>query len=140
MYCTAYEMLGGEQCDVQAPISSIELINGLRRGLTVGMLEKAAQLLGMEQAQLAELIGLNPHYIRRNDYRLPAKQSEHTLMIIDILVQGERYFGERERVLKWLNESNRALGSTSPASLLDTVTGINTVSETLTRLAHGMAA
>lgn len=144
MYSTAYEMLGGEKRHYQPSPSSIDVINVLRCGLTVDMLEKASQLLGMDQIQFAELIGLNTHSFRRNrhseDYRLPAKQSEHTLMIIDVLVQAERYFGERELVQKWLNEPNTTFGTASPISLLDTVTGIKTVSETLIRMAHGMTA
>ena len=144
MYCTAYEMLGGEKRHYQSSPSSIDVINVLRRGLTVDMLEKASQLLGMDQVIFAELIGLNTHSFRRKrhseDYRIPAKQSEHTLMIVNVLVQAERYFGERERALKWLNEPNTTFINASPTSLLNTITGIKTVSETLTRMAHGMTA
>ena len=49
-------------------------------------------------------------------------------------------FENRAKALEWLKSPNRALGSASPLSLLDTDLGAEAVLDTLGRIEHGVFA
>lgn len=141
MYSAAYKMLGGKSRDMASLTSSLNVI---RQGLPIAMIETATDLLEMKKAEFSPLIGLNIRSMQRKkktaEQRLSPQQSEHTLMIIELLAQGESYFGDRQICLKWLNQPNVAFGEVAPVDLFDTVAGIEAVSDTLNRLAHGFTA
>ncbi len=140
MYEHAYQMLGGNKAEMATVASSLALI---RQGLPVSTLENGTELLGVTKTVYAHLIGVNLRSVQRKhqtDGKLSPASSEHALMLAEMVRQADEYFSEREATLRWLNRSSVALGSASPLSICDTVTGISLVIEEINRLKHGFTA
>lgn len=68
---------------------------------------------------------------------LNAAMSEKVLSIFALYKKGISIFGSVEEFNKWMEAPAYGLGGQRPNNLLDTMTGINLISEELTRIEYG---
>jgi putative toxin-antitoxin system antitoxin component (TIGR02293 family) len=72
-----------------------------------------------------------------NNTVLDATTSEKLLKLFALYDKGQLIFGSAEELNKWLNEPVIGLGGGVPATLLDTITGIELVTQELIRIEYG---
>ncbi len=68
---------------------------------------------------------------------LNAAMSEKVLSIFALYKKGISIFGSVDNFNKWMETSAYGLGGQRPNDLLDTMTGVNLISEELTRIEYG---
>jgi len=74
---------------------------------------------------------------KKNQTVLDPTVSEKLLKIFSLYDKGILVFGNIEEFNKWLVEPSFGLGNAVPRDLLDTVTGIELISDELTRIEYG---
>lgn len=72
-----------------------------------------------------------------NNSSLDAVTSEKLLKLFKLYGKGVTIFGSAEEFNKWMAEPAFGLGNQLPQNLLDTITGVELVSEELTRIEYG---
>jgi len=143
MYTEALELvsppLSGLTTRARSPLEVIELI---REGIGYDAVDKATQELHITKQELASLIGYSQRSLQRKKAgdRLSPAHTEHLLAIVEVMAEATRYFGDREKALIWLKTPSLAFGGKPPYSLLDTMSGVEFVSDRLNRLKYGMTA
>ena len=111
------------------PYESIEIISN-KANLPV---KHFLQLLGMPQTT----------YNKRKKAQelLSSRDSEIILVLAELLDYGLSVFNsEEDKFYRWLKKPNISLGGMSPESLFDSLTGIQEVKNSLTRLEFGNMA
>jgi putative toxin-antitoxin system antitoxin component (TIGR02293 family) len=74
---------------------------------------------------------------KKNQTALDPVVSEKLLKIFSLYDKGNKIFGNVEEFNQWLATPSFGLGKFVPRDLLDTITGIELVSEELTRIEYG---
>lgn len=134
------DILGGKKIFHREPRSQFDFIEISNDGVPKPSLTNLANYLQVSLSQIIHLLPVSERTIQRknNKYRFDKPVSEKILHIAEVAVKGTEVFEDREKFLKWLNQSNAALGNKSPMSLLDSSYGTNMVLEELGRLEHGV--
>jgi putative toxin-antitoxin system antitoxin component (TIGR02293 family) len=141
MPTTAYQRLGGEAGREDTTV--YQALEVIRDGLPVIFFERGAELLGVSRQDYASLIGLSLSQIQRakkRNIRLSSTASERILMISNLVILSDNYFGDPEKRDRWLHRPNLNLGNSTPLSVCDTTMGIRLVSDIITRMTHGFSA
>lgn len=111
------------------PYESIEVIS-TKANLPV---KHFLQLLGMPQTTYNKR--------RKAQELLSSRDSEIVLVLAELLDYGLSVFNnEEDKFYRWLKKPNISLGGISPESLFDSLTGIQEVKNSLTRLEFGNMA
>ncbi len=111
------------------PYESIEVISK-KADLPV---KKVLQLLGVPQTTYNKK--------KRDNDILSGRDSELILVLTEVLAFGLEVFNhENEKFQRWLKKPNVSLGNATPASLFDSLTGIQEVRNSLNRLEYGNMA
>jgi putative toxin-antitoxin system antitoxin component (TIGR02293 family) len=89
---------------------------------------------------ISDWLGINVKTLR--EYRKPgiqlkAQLQEHLLLLVSTLKQGRSVLGSVHALDRWLSTPNFFLDGRSPASFLNTISGIRLVSDRLAALEHG---
>ena len=89
---------------------------------------------------ISDWLGINVKTLR--EYRKPgiqlkAQLQEHLILLISTLKQGRSVMGSVQALDRWLSAPNFFLDGRSPASFLNTISGIRLVSDRLAALEHG---
>lgn len=89
---------------------------------------------------ISDWLGINVKTLR--EYRKPgiqlkAQLQEHLVLLISTLKQGRSVMGSVQALDRWLSAPNFFLDGRSPASFLNTISGIRLVSDRLAALEHG---
>lgn len=74
---------------------------------------------------------------KKNKTTLDPVLSEKLLKFFALYSKGQNVFGSVDDFNKWLNEPAFGLGNMVPKDLLETITGIELVSQELTRIEYG---
>ena len=119
-----------------------EWIDLVRRGLPAAAVDSIAKAVGLSQAELCQLLATSERTLirRKKDGRLSTDESAKVLRVARVVHRASAIFESRAKALDWLKSTNRALGSASPLSLLDTDLGAESVLDTLGRIEHGIFA
>jgi putative toxin-antitoxin system antitoxin component (TIGR02293 family) len=133
-------ILGGERVLGRTPRSRSELIPVLRRGLRYRALDTIMQGLDLTQQQIVESLALSKRTLarRKQNGRLSAEESDRLYRLARVAARAEEVFGATDTVKRWLVRPNRALGGSTPLSLLDTYEGTTEVEAILGRIEHGV--
>ncbi len=138
MYSVAYKTLGGDAKRMSTTESALRVI---REGLPMTMFDTATETVGSQKAIFAALIGASLRSLqRKKEGHLTPQQSEHTLAIINVYTSATEYFGNKEQAKKWMNTPQIIFGDKSGFEYLDTMTGIEYVSDVINRMKYGMTA
>lgn len=111
------------------PYEAIEIISS-KANLPV---KRLLQLLDMPQTTYNKR--------RKAQELLSSRDSEIVLVLVELLDYGLAVFnGEGDKFYRWLKKPNISLGGIPPESLFDSLTGIQEVKNSLTRLEFGNLA
>jgi putative toxin-antitoxin system antitoxin component (TIGR02293 family) len=129
-------ILGGKQ----AVRSRIEMIELSDKGVTKDALLRLASYLNLSLSEIATLLPITERTIQRYSpkQRFNRVVSEQVLQIAEVAARGAEVFGDREKLLSWINTPSTALGNRTPASLLSSRFGTEMVLDELGRVEHGI--
>jgi len=129
-------ILGGKQ-GIRTRIDMIELSD---KGVTKDALLRLATYLDLSLSQMAKLLPITERTIQRysRKQRFNRVVSEQVLQIAEVAARGAEVFGDREKLLSWMNTPSTALGNRAPASLLGSRFGTEMVLDELGRVEHGI--
>lgn len=131
------------QLSIFSRLSSIELIQHSRSGISYEVFEQLTGLLSFTSNEWASVLQLSERTLQRHqkDHKpFAAPQSERILEISLLLHSGIQVFGDPQRFIQWLNLPCWALGNRKPKELLDTRFGIGLIQDELGRIEHGILA
>ena len=118
-----------------------ELVDVLRAGASPRVFFNLAVELSTSQKDLSKLIGLSPAAFtrRRRSKRLSPEESSRAYRVAWAYQRALQLFeGDREAAVRWLKESAKALGGSSPLEYLDTEAGADAVRDLIGRLEYGV--
>lgn len=128
----------------------IELIDMVRAGLPVEILDRLAETLDSSKSTLVRLLDLSrPSSRGKPSARFSAAESERILSVIDLIDQVDRMvrtsgdpegFDAGAWLGQWLSTPNPALAGASPAEYLDTSYGRKMVKNLLAAMQSGAFA
>lgn len=135
------EFLG--HSNVGSPRDDQDLIKQIRRGFSIGAIEKVRRSSGMQGDQIRMAIGVSPRTFARlkvakEKQRLKQDVSERLFRFSSIVVHSADTFGSVENACEWVLRENRALGGQRPIDMIDTAIGFHQVMDVLGRLEHGV--
>jgi putative toxin-antitoxin system antitoxin component (TIGR02293 family) len=136
------KVLGGQRVLGKRIKTRLDLIELSSSGVTKDALAHLANTMCFSMRQMAELLPVAERTIQRYS---PEKHftpyvSEHILQIAEVVARGSEVFEDMDNFLSWMNHPAKALGDTTPASLLKTRFGVEMVLDELARIEHGVFA
>ncbi|MGH8287622.1 MAG: type II RES/Xre toxin-antitoxin system antitoxin [Steroidobacteraceae bacterium] len=123
-----------------APYDSAFSPEQVRRGLPIRTLDQLADLLRVERAKLAGVLGVSLRTLQRKmgeNQRLGPGASDRLARVRRILDLATDVLGEQEKGARWLTSPSRALGGEVPLLMLDTDTGTQRVQQELHQIEFG---
>ena len=122
-------------------LGSYELIRAVEEGLPLESLE-TLKAWGLTFIEIGELV-IPPRTLKHRRVRgerLTTEESERYFQVVRALELGEKFFGRREKLLRWLRGPDARIPGRTSMSLLSTEAGAQTVIEELWALAEGFAS
>jgi putative toxin-antitoxin system antitoxin component (TIGR02293 family) len=118
----------------------MDMIELSDKGVTKDALLRLATYLNLSLSQIATLLPITERTIQRysRKQRFNRVVSEQVLQIAEVAARGAEVFGDREKLLSWMNTPSTALGNRAPASLLGSRFGTEMVLDELGRVEHGI--
>jgi putative toxin-antitoxin system antitoxin component (TIGR02293 family) len=133
--------LGGStlvECHIH---SDFDIIKASMAGINKVSVDELARYIGVSKKSMAEdILNVSIKTLERKDLndKLDTRISSHALEVARVMQHAFEVFEEEEKAKRWLNQENRALKGAKPVQLLNTLTGINLVNDTLTRIEEGV--
>ena len=122
----------------------IERVAIIRKGLPYESIEVIGQKANLSVKQVLHYLGVAQttyNKKKRENEFLNGRDSEVVLVLSEVLDFGLEVFNnEIEKFQRWLKKPNLSLGSVTPESLFDSITGIQEVRNALNRLEYGNMA
>jgi putative toxin-antitoxin system antitoxin component (TIGR02293 family) len=133
-------LLGGVSVVKRKSNTTRDWIEIVRQGLPALAIEALARTVQLTQAELGETLAIPERTLlrRKQEGMLNTEESAKLVRVARIMHRAIEVFEDRATALDWLKEPNRALGSVSPLSLLDTDLGAEAVRDTMGRIEHGV--
>ena len=134
------EILGGKRTLGKRVRNEQDLINIVRSGLPHAALESVLDLLGLPADAVSGPLSLPKRTLarRKKQERLTAGESDRLLRLARVAAAAVGVFGDPHKASAWLQKPNRALGSATPLSRMDTDVGVRQVERVLGRIEHGV--
>lgn len=113
----------------------------IRKGLQFQSLNSFLAKTGITRSELAYILQVSVRTLQRHEQnrRLSPAISEKLIQLTDLFNLAKDALGQDAlNITQWLRQPNRALGSETPLSLLDTQIGYLQVQNVLGRMAHGV--
>ena len=124
--------------------TKMERIRIIRNGLPYESIEVISRRTNLPIKQVLHLLGVAQttyNKKKRDNDLLSGRDSELVLVLTELLDYGLEVFNnEKDKFQRWLKKPNISLGSASPESLFDSLTGIQEVKNSLNRLEYGNMA
>ena len=112
----------------------------VRKGLPVRALDHLAELLRVDRAHLAQVLGVSLRTLQRKageKQRLGPGASDRLARVRRILDLATDVLGEQTKGARWLTSKSRALGGEVPLHMLDTDGGTQQVQQELHQIEFG---
>ena len=134
------KVLGGEKTLGKRVSSQQDLITAVRRGLRTATIQAVIEELDAPPAKVLPALKIARRTMERRKAsgRLLPQESERVYRLAKVLAFAESVLGSKEKARHWLSAPNRALGSVSPLSLVETEAGVDEVTNVLGRIEHGV--
>ena len=123
------------------PRGQSSLIDQIKRGFPVSVIDKIVAELGISQGELLDIISLPSATLtrRRNEKRLNAKESDRIYRVARVYRAVLQLFeGDKAAAQCWLNEPAKALAGETPLHHLNTEAGADEVQDLIGRIEHGV--
>lgn len=123
-------------------ISEKDFLIGARQGIQKSMLLSIARESGLTLKELSSYLRISTRSIQEKEptQLIAPGPSERALYIAKLFKQGTVLFGSQEKFHNWLNAKNAVMGGETPASYLDTFSGIQLVLDELNAIEYGFSA
>jgi putative toxin-antitoxin system antitoxin component (TIGR02293 family) len=120
--------------------SDLDLVEAIRRGLPMRVVDAALASGLIDQTELFELVVPRRTLTHRREKRqgLTPDQSDRLLRVVRVVLRAEEALADREKAHRWLRKPNRALAGHRPIDLLASDVGARMVERVLGRLEHGV--
>lgn len=121
-------------------LTGMEKIRKVRQGMTRQDLEQVKDSFGLDYETLAKILSVAKATLfnKKGTATFSASLSEKIFAMADLYSYGLSVFGEKDKLNRWMEKENRALGYVRPLELLDTLIGIDEVKNILGRIEHGV--
>lgn len=124
------------------PADVADAINAMRSGAVGGaIIPRVADQVGVTQERLLKDLGLPRSTMKARIARnasLSATEQDRIYRVEKVLARACAVFEDSNAARAWIVRQNRALGTVSPLSLLDTEAGYELVLDTLGRIEYGV--
>jgi putative toxin-antitoxin system antitoxin component (TIGR02293 family) len=124
--------------------SRLERVGVIRAGIPYASIDVISKRINVPIKDVLHIFGLPQttyNKKRREKSLLNGRDSEIILLLTELLDFGIEVFNnEEEKFQRWMKKQNISLGGNSPASLLDSTTGIQEVKNCLNRIEYGNLA
>lgn len=119
-----------------------EWIDAIRRGLPAQALDALTAALGLSQSEFAQALAFPERTLarRKKEGTLTPDESAKLVRVARAFETACEVFETPAAARDWLKSPNPEFADASPLSLLDTDIGMEAVTETLGRIAHGVFA
>lgn len=117
-----------------------EADTAIRGGYPVAIAEQLQQVLGLTDAEMAQVLGRSRRTYtryRNNQAQLGLPESERVFRYVRLLRRATTIFGSEEKAAWWMKEPNPALDGRSPFDVALTAPGAVLVDDLLASLEHG---
>ena len=112
----------------------------IRDGYPVSVAEELQDVLGLSDAEMAEVLGRSRRTFARyrsEKKRLGLPESERLFRYLRLLDKGAAVFGAEEKAAWWMKAENPALGGRTPVEVALTAPGAALVEELIGGIEHG---
>ena len=135
-------LLGGRGVVRAKPMTRVDLITVIRRGLPATVIEVLTRTVKVSHAELARALGIPERTLarRKREGLLSSEESGKLLRLARVVGRANEVFEDPVAALHWLKSPNAALSGAAPLSVLDTDIGAEIVMNTLGRIEHGVYA
>ena len=121
------------------PLSHAEYLDIVRKKVKRSTLVKLMKETDITLEEMAEIMDMNKAIITSVDNKkLDQNQSEKAVLIERLYKRGEEVFESRQLFKQWMNSKVKSLENKKPKEYLDTVYGINLITDEIERLAYGV--
>jgi putative toxin-antitoxin system antitoxin component (TIGR02293 family) len=134
------KVLGGKSVLKANVRSAAQLTETIRSGLPYASLEALISKLQLPKSGAAAALNLPERTLarRRKEKRLSPAESDRVLRLARLFSHATNVLESEENAATWFSQPNRAIGSKTPLSLIDTEVGAREVEDVLWRIAHGI--
>ncbi|WP_312716986.1 antitoxin Xre/MbcA/ParS toxin-binding domain-containing protein [Sphingobacterium multivorum] len=98
-------------------------------------------IIGLNDITLSKWLNITPrtfrNYKNNNELILKDNIKDHIILILSLYKHGIEVFGHVENFEAWLSEKNYLLDNCTPASFLETISGIKFIDNRLTAMEFG---
>ena len=122
--------------------NTADFIDWIRSGLPKKALDHLAGIMGVSDAQIANMLHTSDRTLRRYtpSQKLNAEQSERIIELARLYARGADVFDGLDTFKTWMVTPVDALGTKKPIELLDTSMGIELLMDELGRIEQGIFA
>jgi len=133
-------VLGGRKVFSKRIKNRMDLVELSNTGVTKDALVHLSHFLRCSMKQMAALLPVTERTIQRYTPKKHFNRavSEQILQIAEVAAKGSKVFGNKEKLLLWMNHPNKALSDKTPMSLLSSKFGVDVVLDELGRIEHGV--
>ncbi len=144
VYQTIYRIGPFRQGDCIEWHNNTKKIMLIRKGIPYETIEFVGQEMDLTTTRMLQLLDVKQSTYNRKKKEnalLSCKDTEIVLFLKELCDFGIEVFNnETDKFQRWIKEKNIALGSITPESLFDSITGINEVRNELNRIEYGVFA
>lgn len=135
-----FSIIGLDKFLKPAEIDSFKIIDVIRKGLPMGILNKLAKLMLFKPRDVAPIMNLSERTLQRYEAStlLDKETSLKTIQLASLYEKGVEVFGSVERFNSWMNSEILALGLKKPIEFIDTSVGIDQLQKLIGRIQHGV--
>ena len=139
-YSDIATVLGGKKAFRKRIQTRMDLVELSNTGVTKDALVHLSNYLNCSMKQMAALLPVTERTIQRYGPKKPFNRavSEQILQIAEVAAKGSKVFGNKDKLLLWMNHPNKALSGKTPMSLLSSKFGADVVLDELGRIEHGV--
>lgn len=136
------QVMGGKKVFTSPPLTENELVQHIRIGLPVGVIDSIMERFCLTSEELVKPLGVSISTIKRRhkQTQLSPAVSDRLFLVASIVSEATETLGSQEKAARWLHKPNRSLGGDTPLSRIDTSIGIQQLKVVLLRIEHGVFA
>jgi putative toxin-antitoxin system antitoxin component (TIGR02293 family) len=125
---------------VRDSLSAIQKMHLSKAGVDKKYLEKIKIMTGLDYQKLAKLLAINRATLinKKEEEKFTSTQSERIIAFEALYHMGMEVFQDKDKLNRWLNEPNRALGGEIPYEIMDNQFGREEVENVLGRIQWGV--
>jgi putative toxin-antitoxin system antitoxin component (TIGR02293 family) len=127
-----------QESDIKDHVKMADLV---ARGMEVTNVLRLSEKLAISKERLAEILSISKTTLHRRSERhelLKPAESERVLRFFRLYEKALEVFENRDRAVKWLSSSPKALGGKTPLEFAKTEPGARLVEDILGRIEEGV--